>query len=222
MDIRDKFGMMGKVGQLDRAPDGQYANLALSRQGAVITQDQLLEWALAGRTFHAQQGDAGTKLDFGKTAYDEDQPQFALKVPTGRTIIPLSLIVTLEDMAGADNHVIWSTATNDIGNGTSTAATISKMRSEGDFESSCVARSLYTGDATAATGLIEVIRFFRPFADVSTGPLLRADWNIRTAAAIPILVGPATLQAHIFGATKPQGYGEYVWVEFETPNVVQT
>lgn len=218
----DKLPVVGTVGPNGFTEDGNYEDLHLSRQGALITQDQLLEWALEGRMFHAQQGDAATKLDFGETAYDEDQPQFALRVPTGRTIIPVSLVTILEDMAGADNHIIWSTTTNDIGDGTSTAAAVSALRTDAPYASGCTARSLYTANATAATGLIEVIRFFAPFADASTAPLLRFEWNVRSAGLLPVLVGPATLQLHVFGGTAPQGYGEYAWVEFETPYLVKS
>ena len=216
----DRLPIMGKVGQTGYVAEGLYVDLAASRQGATITLDQLLAWAIDGRTFHAQQGDAGTLVDFAETAYDEDQPQFALRVPTGRIVIPLSLIVTFQDQAGTDTHVVWSTATNDIGNGTSTAATVSAMRRDAPHSSGCTARSLYTANATAATGLIEIARFLDPFV-AAAGTMKRLDWNIRTAAAIPILVGPATLQMHTFATgTAPAGFGEYVWAEFETPTLV--
>jgi hypothetical protein len=216
----DRLPVMGKVGQTGYVGEGLYTDLAASRQGAAVTMDQLLMWALDGHTFHAQQGDAATMLDFAETAYDEDQPQFALRVPTGRIVIPLSLVISLEDQAGTNTEVLWSTTTNDIGNGTSTAATVSAMRRDAPHSSSCTARSLYTGNATAATGLIEIIRWVDPFV-AAAGTLKPYAWNIRTAAAIPILVGPATLQMHICATgTAPAGFGEYIWAEFETPTLV--
>lgn len=207
--------IQGRTGFFDRfLDDGNYMSPALGRGGAQVVSDFLLEAALRGRTFHTQQGNAATLVDFVETAYDEDQPQFALRVPSGVTVIPVSLIVTMQDQVGTDNHVVWSTTTNDIGNGTSTAATITPMRTDAPFASQCTARSLYTGNATAATGLIEFARFVDPFAAASTAPRPRYEWNIKDAGAIPVLVGPATLQAHIVATTDgPQGFGEYVWVE---------
>jgi len=216
--VRD-VGIMGRVGQQMHQEIGGFMPAALNKQGALIIQDQILEWAMLGRTFHAQQGDAGTLVDFAETAYDEDQPQFALRVPTGKIAIPLSLILTFQDQAGTDNHVVWSTTTNDIGDGTSTAATISAMRRDAPHSSGCTARSLYTANATAATGLIEIARFLDPFV-AAAGSMSPKEWNIRLAAAIPILVGPATLQMHVFGSAAPAGFGEYVWAEFDTPALV--
>jgi len=215
--------IQGRTGFLDRyLDDGNFMSPALGRGGALVVSDLIGEATLRGRTFHAQQGDAATLVDFVETAYDEDQPQFALRVPTGVTVIPLSLIVTMQDQAGTDNHIVWSTATNDIGNGTSTGLTVTPMRTDQPHQSQCTARSLYTANATAATGLIEFARFVDPFAAASTAPRPRYAWNIREAAAIPVLVGPATLQAHIVATTDgPQGFGEYVWLEAPTPNLVK-
>jgi len=219
-DIARSLGVMGRVGQQMHQEIGGEIPFASNKQGAAITQDQILEWAMLGRTFHAQQGDAATLLAFVETAYDEDQPQFALRVPTGKTVIPLSLVTTLQDQAGTDTHVIWSTTTNDIGDGTSTAATISAMRRDAPHGSGCTARSLYTGNATAATGLIEIARFLDPFA-AQAGSMPKYAWNIKEAAAIPILVGPATLQLHMVATgTAVSGFGEYVWAEFDTPALV--
>lgn len=217
----DKAPIQGAYGQLSRVAEGNYQDVAVNRMGALVTVDQLLEWALQGRTFHTQQGDAGTKVNFAETAYDEDQPQFALRVPEGRIVIPLSLVVKLEDMAGTDNHLVWSTATNDIGNGTSTALTASNLRTDSSRAASSVPRSLYTGDATAATGLIELIRWHVEFAATTDGQNPRFEWNIREAALIPILVGPATLQFHLWAtATAPQGFSEVAWAELDKADLV--
>jgi len=213
--------MLGQFGQLGSVAQSGWTGFAVSRKGAMIGMDQLLEWAIQGRTFHTQQGDAGTLVDYAETAYDEDQPQFALRVPAGTVVIPLSVIFTFQDQAGTDNHIILSTTTNDIGNGTSTALTASNMRGNSALTSQCTPRSLYTANATAATGLIEVARFVDPFAAASTAPRPRYEWNIRTAAAIPILEGPATLQAHVYATSDgPEGFSEVVWAEMQTADLI--
>jgi hypothetical protein len=219
--MSDERKVLGKFGQLGSVAEGAFTDLALTRKGAVIGVEQLLEWAIQGRTFHAQQGDAGTLVDFAEVAYDEDQPQFALLVPSGVLVIPLSIVYSFQDQAGTDNHIILSTTTNNIGNGTSTAATASNMRGNSAKTSLCTARSLYTGNATAATGIIEFARFVDPFAAASTAPRPRYEWNIRTAAAIPVLEGPATIQAHVYATTDgPEGFSEWVWAEVQTSDLV--
>jgi hypothetical protein len=147
----ERIPLLVYAGQQDSVAEGNPILAKGNRQGAQITVDQLLQWAIDGRTFHAQQGDAATMLDFAETAYDEDQPQFALRVPSGRVVIPLSLNIELEDQAGTNTEIIWSVTTNDIGSGTSTAATISAMRLDSPYTSGCTARSLYTGNATASS-----------------------------------------------------------------------
>lgn len=215
--MSDRVEQLSRVGQtaIRGIPGGLIAP-TVNRMGASIVVDQLLQLAMDGHTYHAQLGDALTKLVLVETAYDEDQPQFALRVPAGTVVIPLSLVVNHEIQSSTMTHVVWSTTTNDIGNSaTSNALTISSMRTDAVYTSRCFARSLYTADAVAATGLIEFARWIDPFAVVSTGRLARYEWNIRTAAAIPILVGPATLQLHDIGAADAEGYMEAVWAELD-------
>ena len=214
---------MGVVENPTIGIQGNFQDLSLAKNGALHVRDQILAWAIEGRLFHAQQGDAITQLAWTETVYDEDQPQFALRVPTGRVVVPVSLVFNVEDQAGTDNHWVWSRCTNDIGDGTSTALTISAMRTDAPIGASgCFARSLYTGNATAATGLIEIIRFVDAFVqEAGSVDSKRLVWDIRTASNIPVLVGPATLQAHIYATgTDAEGFGEYVWAEFQTHELV--
>jgi len=197
---------------------GNLEPAALAKDRVVITRDSILQWKLEGRVFYCQQGNAGTKLAVVVTAYNEDQPTLAITVPEGLLMIPLSLNITLEDLAGTENHIIWSTTTNDIGAGTSTVLTPVNYRRDNLFAPACKAYSIYSGDATAATGLIEVHRWYHPFASalVTDGTDLHNHrWTIDDPD-MPILLGPATLQVHIYGTTTdPEGYGEYTWVELD-------
>ena len=96
------------------------------------------------------------------------------------------------------------------------------MRSDGPLTSGCTARSLYTGNATAATGLFEFQRFVDPFVLAATSTSIGTyKWSARTATNIPILKGPATLQMHVSSTgTAPQGFGEYIWAEFDVAALV--
>jgi len=219
----DTVELQGRGGQVDTVPSAQTGDVAITRQGALIAQDQILEWTLQGKTFHAQIGDAVTLVDFVETAYDEDQPQFALRVPAGATVIPFSLSAEFQDMAGTNTHVIWSMCNNDIGNGTSTAATISAMRSDAPVATLCTARSLYTANATAATAPKEIIRWVDAFADVNTFVPAHFKWDLMSSGVVPVLVGPATLFMHAVSTTDgPEGFAEVAWVEFVTSTVVKT
>jgi len=206
--------------KIGRSPSsiGNLEPAALAKDRVLITRDSILQWKLEGKVFYAQQGDAGTKVAFVITAYNEDQPTFALTVPEGILCIPLALNITLEDLAGTENHIIWSTTTNDIGGGTSTDLAPVNYRRDNLFAPACKAYGIYSGNATAATGLIEVHRWYRPFAssDVADGTdLHHYRWTINDPD-MPILLGPATIQHHIYGTgTDPEGFGEYTWVELD-------
>jgi len=84
------------------------------------------------------------------------------------------------------------------------------------YAPACYTNSLYTGNATAATGLIEVHRWLKPYAEAAVTDSYGNDcrWTINDPD-MPILLGPATIQVHAFGATKLQGFGEYTWVELD-------
>lgn len=203
-----------KVGR-SKSTVGNEASAALATDSVLITRDSILQWKLEGRVFYVQQGNAGTKLDFAETAYDEDQPQFALRVPEGIVCIPMSLSLTIEDIEGTANHIIWSTTTNDIGAGTSTTLTPVNYRRDNAYAAGCKTNSLYTNNATAATGLVEVKHWYHPFASaaVTDGTDLHHHvWTINDPD-MPILIGPATLQLHAYAATAPDCFGEYTWVE---------
>ncbi len=221
-----QFGHQESVGITGRVQDGMYASsadgvrAAMSKMGAIITQDQLTQWAIDGRMFHAQMGDAHTKKVFVEVAYDEDQPQWALDVPVGKTVIPTSLVLNLEVQVTTANHITWSTMSVSIGAGTSVETSITPMRTDQPFQSGCTSRELYTGNGATPANVIEFCRFLDMFAAVSTGPVPRYEWNIRTAGAVPILVGPATLFLHGISGTDVEGYMEAVWAEFDTPAVV--
>lgn len=200
---------------------GALSPAALGRDRIQITRDSILQWKMDGRVMYVQQGDAGTKVNFAETAYDEDQPEFALLVPTGRVMIPLSLSVTLEDTTGTELHLIWSLTTNDIGGGTSTALTPVNYRRDSLYSPAVKANSLYTGNATAATGLIEVKRWYHAYAQsaVSDTDQTHHRWTIDDPD-MPVVLGPATLQHHVYATgTAPQGFGEYTWVELDAASV---
>ena len=212
---------LGRAGQRSHAELDQHLPIALSKQGATIVMDQLEAWAIEGRQFHAQQGNAATLVDLVETAYDEDQPQFALIVPSGTIAIPTSISMNFQDQAGTDTHVIVSQTTNDIGTGTSTSLTVSAMRRDAPFGAKCTANGLYTANASAATGLIEIMRIIDPFVATAAGRLPGYRWDRSQSSVKPVIVGPATFQIHAVSSSDgPEGFAEYTWVELDTHKLV--
>lgn len=212
------------MGVVEPAYDGRprdFKDIGLSRQGSVVSVDQVLEWAVLGRTFRCQQGDAGTRVAWVVTAYDENRPQFAITVPAGRVLIPLSLDITVEIQAGTFTHHIWSTTTNDIGTGTSTDLPVTNMRQDAPFATGVTAQGIYSADAVTATGLVELKRWVDPFVFAAAGAPRNLNWDIKNNSVVPIIVGPGTLQMHSFATTSDaEGYVEAVWAEFTTRDLI--
>lgn len=174
-----------------------------------------------GRVFVAQIGSATTPVSFAKTAYDADQPQFVVDVPAGTTIVPITLSVVLEDQAGTDNEVIWSTSDVLIGAGTSTAVTPvnARLAANGNNPTTaCSVYSLYTGNGTAPSGGYEFARFTDPFAQAATSTdSKRMFWRASEQGWSPQIEGVGALVCHIDGTTTaPAGYLIAVWWEFDT------
>lgn len=194
--------------------DGTTPPLRLSRSGDLYVADLYRQWVLEGRVFVVNQGTASTPIDFAETAYDEDQPQFALRVPSGTTIIPLSISVVFEDSPGTDNEVIWGLTGNDIGNGTSSSLTPYNVLSAGGKTTGCTARSLYTGNATAATQIKELDRVVYPFADATTDPVKK--FNVPASVLVPIKGADTLCMWTAAGTDGPQGFTTVVYAEFQS------
>lgn len=177
--------------------------------------------AMEGRVFAANFGKDTTPIDWAKTAYDEDQPQAVLRVPSSIVVVPLFVGVTLEDSAGTNTEMILGMSQNDIGNGTSTAATIGPVQLHGanNRTSNAVPRQEYTANSTALTNKIELLRRVYAFVDATTDPFKEFLWSYLTHP-VPILKGPASLILWIDGTgTSAQGFAQMVWAEFDSTDL---
>lgn len=184
--------------------------------GAAQIDDQLLRWLMEGRMFAAAVGDGSTEIAFAKSAYDENQPQIVVSVPSGTSVIPVSLNFVVEAQEDIPASVILGYTQNDIGIGGSTNVTIQPMKTDGNG-SSCTVSDLYTGDSAALTNKIELHRWtmaFDPAVDAAA-PLRNFEWGIRTHT-VPLLVGPASFIVWAFAETTSdlEGYATVTWAEF--------
>src|SRR5581483_8496832 len=112
--------------------------------------------AMAGKVFSANFGSVATPLTFKAQA--ANRPDAWIRVPSGTIIIPLKEDIVFETMAGTVTTVDVREAQNDIGNGTSAAATVppQSLRTDAPSASLCTARQLATADTTAETNPISL------------------------------------------------------------------
>ncbi len=191
------------------------------RDGSLIFSEWYESLALAGRSVAANMGSVTTPLTFLVTA--ANRPDGWIRVPSGTSILPLGLTVALEAFAGTVTETDVRVCQNDIGNGTSSAATVGPQSLRGDslFTSGCTARQLATGDTTAETSPISVWRDSVPTASAAGNDIAGRKDITRAMMGYPILIGPATWEVYI-AATTTQATGFLVFKWLEVPTTLIT
>ena len=202
-------------GSIQRVSEGNNLQARGTRDGALFTASWYDAHALEGRLFSANMGSVTTPLTFLITL--ANRPDAWIRVPDGTMIIPLSVTVALEAYTGTNTEIDIRTAQNDIGNGTSSAATVGPQSNHtgAPYASNCVARQLATGDTTAETNPLTVWRKTIPTASAAGNDAAGSFTVTRELMGYPVLVGPATFEAFI-AATTTQATGFVVihWIEF--------
>lgn len=216
--MSDLYGIAAQTTSRVSVAEGGNARLRALRDASLITANWYESMALAGRIVGANFGTVTTPLTFLVTA--ANRPDAWVRVPDGTAILPLSCNIVLETSAGTATEIDIRTAQNDIGNGTSTAASVGPQSLRGDslFTSGCTARQLATADTTAETSPISVYRkTFGPISDTTTpGGLDRSVMITREMMGYPVLIGAATWEAFI-AATTTQATGFVIMTWLELP-----
>ncbi len=194
-------------------PDGAVVSANVNKLGQQIYMPWLKQAELEGRVYSATIGTGVTPVDFVETAYDEDQPQFALLVPDGIIAIPVFFSTMIQDAPGVNNATLVQICSNNIG-----ASDGAAMTTEGNVNgafggqsSNCVVKQLYTANAVAAVNPIVIGQRVNAFLDATTSPELYYTWE---EDELPMLVGPASLFAHVVAGTKQEGFLSIKWVEY--------
>ena len=216
-----EIGRVTNVRTYEQAPGGSDKPVRLNKRQEMIAISPFGQAVADKNVFQAVIGSATTPVSFVKTAYDADQPQLVIDVPSGTTIMPLELEVVLEDSAGTDNEVIWLASGTNVGAGTSTVVTPVNLfvtSSANAPASRCSGFRQYTGNGTDPnTG--EFFEFYRTvyaFADATTDPVKRFRWSALESPA-PIIEGTGSLVLYIVGTTTaPAGFVIAKWWEVLT------
>ncbi len=188
-----------------------------TRDGAIFTADWKQKMAEMGRVFVVNCGSVTTPLTFLVTA--DKRPDWALRVPSGTAIVPIIVETILEAAAGTNTEIDIRMAQNDIGSGTSSAATVGpiNLRPDVPYTSLVTARQLYTGDATAETNPVSLHRRCFPLAQNTALIPYEDFWE---PSVTPPIIGPATLEGFIAATTtQSTGYVVIMFAEFPTGRV---
>lgn len=207
-----------QVAPTARTSDGGYAVAQGLRDGSISVVDFKQRMAIAGRVFTANMGSVTTPLTFLASA--ANRPDAWIRVPAGVAILPVFVGVVLETSLGTATEIDIRVAQNDIGNGTSTAATVGPTSQRTDSAagaSICFARQLATVDVTAETNPLSIFR--RTYGPVSDGTTPGGQWRgiEYLVEPMPLLIGAASLEVYI-AATTTQATGFVIVSWIETPS----
>lgn len=200
------------------ATEGNLVPLRAWRDGTLSTADLIDIYAAEGRLFIANFGTVATQLTF--LAQAANRPDFWVRVPTGTVCVPVSLDLVLGAMAGTVTTIDVRHCANDIGNGTSSAASVGPVASQTNptvaVASTCTPRQLATADTTAETTPITDYKEVFIRADDAGSDQKSLHLN-RSQLKNPFLIGPATWEAFVWAtSTQATGYAVMAWLELPT------
>lgn len=199
--------------------DGNFISPRGLRDGTVVVTPLEMALSVEGRMFTAQNGDETTPLTF--LALAANRPDAWLRAQGSAAIVLPTITVTLEAAAGTVTEIDVRIADNDIGNGTSTAATVGPYPTNtgGALSANTICRHLATGDTTAGTNERTVWRLTIPFANATTEGNQLPTFDITPAMmGYPILKGGAGSIMVYISATTTQATGFVTWKWGEVPN----
>lgn len=184
-----------------------------------------------GRGFHVDIGAFSTPILGGGagTIIVIDEPEGCISVPTGTSIIPIRVDVTVqvpllaEDAEQNDILCAVDIASANAGDGTATTETPINMRTRHTRASVCTCKSAFTGATTDPVLGMELIR------SVLTGDqqtVAGVMWTSHKLLFIPeyppILVGPCALYVYWGGTVAQSGFAQIEWLEYPTTSLTTT
>jgi hypothetical protein len=185
--------------------------------GSLLTADWRQALVARGYGWHVDVGAFSTPVTGGGngTVLDLDQPEFAISVPSGYTLIPIRAhVAVLPGLQTTDSHETEILLAADVaaafalGSGAGTAETPVNMRSNVTAAFPGTAYSALTGDITAPTLGLELGHAAK-FTDVQG---TAATVNLMDLTLLyeptnpPFLVGPACLYGYWGGSIAATGF----------------
>lgn len=207
----------GRSSSHARATEGLKVAVRAWRDGTLGFAEFRDIMAMEGRVFAANFGTVATQLTF--LAQAANRPDWWVRVPSGTVVIPIFFSVSLGAFAGTVTTVSSRIAQNDIGNGTSSAASIGPLSTNtaAPITALTTARQLATGDTTAETNPLEIYKQTINTANAAGNDAAGTIRVKRDEMCNPILVGPGTWEGFIWATTtQATGYVVASWIELPT------
>lgn len=225
-EIRAK-AQTGYSGVTRVGSDGHTVDLRSTRDGVLFTAPWLMAMAMEGRMYIADVGTLTTPITWtGTAACDMTKAACMIDVPSGTTIIPVSIQLYMEAFG---TNAIFECAAHIGSGGVSaggTAVTVTNLRSDAPDTTECTVTSDLTG-ATALTtnisefwrdGLQSAITKATAVANVANMDAFKFGWSLADSSAFPIVIGAGQLVV-TQGSQAGSGFAKIVWVEFPSTMV---
>lgn len=185
--------------------------LQITRDGSLRIAEQRDTLGLFGKVFAANFGQ-GTTYVTAKTALTAAQPDFNLDIPNGVAAYLLQINLTVGAMTGTANQFFVQVGSSNVGNGTSSAATVgpTNMLRTSAFSSVCTARQAYSGNGTAPVNPLEI--WAVNDGQASTGAIPLTFQYV--APSLTPLYGPASISGYGVSTTTALTFkAVVVWAE---------
>jgi len=195
------------------------------KDGTLSVMDFIAVMSLEGRVFSAAGGSGTSPITFGAGTIDTTEPDLMIKVPSGTSIIPVEINLTME--AYGTTAIFEFMASIGQGSttalGTDTDVTIYNCNLGNSVASACSAGAASNNDATYMTD--NVVEFWRGCEgkavtvatadDDSTWQPVNFSWKLTDAGYLPICNGEGGLT--VFAASQAgTGFIQCRFIEIPT------
>jgi hypothetical protein len=210
---------------VDRLSEGADVYVRALRDGTLSTAAFFQALALEGRCFAANIGSLTTPATFAATPIDGTEPDIILEVPSGTTVLPISLTIQME--AYGTNAIFECMAAFGTGGSRGaatggTAITPVNLRTDAPRGSSCVCYSTID-DATATYLTANKVEFFRDglqsaitkataVNNIANADFVKFKWSAAESGFQPVLIGASQLFVNAMSQAGT-GFMTLVWAE---------
>lgn len=211
---------------VSRVSEGDEVFLRATLDGALFTADWKQALITEGRGFMFNLGAFSTGVDGGGTAaiVDIDAPSAVIGVPSGTSIMPMRIEVSLAIPTGAtaadEVDVLIAIDQDSVqasSSGTSTPETIYNVNTLHSRSSNCFANSIYTTAMTTPVNDIELAHFQKIFdKGSSVGGIWTSVDFLYEPKTMPVINGPAMLILYYGGTVTTEGFASLQWLELPT------
>ena len=195
-----------------RVDDSTPVSLKADRQGTLSISDRVRTAAIAGKLFVANWGSVSAALTGPATQADTPlRPSMWLNVPQGKTIYVVRQTVIVQSAGNTtQGEIAIAIASNNVGVGTSTAATQLQNANPSKISSTpgTTARANATANVDAAEDLVEIDRDSFVLSAVNQ----KFEYNANKNGLLIPIVGDAAFMTFI-GGNAVVFFGQIVFIE---------